>query len=306
MSKLVLVTGAGRRVGAGIARRLARDGWIVGVHFNGSRDDAETVARDIRGEGGEAEIFGANLTDENAIDAMARALATRGDWVGLVNSAASFTPDTIDDFSLDAAQAQVRLNLLAPVYLSRKLREQIGAQRGFATNISDQKVLNQNPDFLSYTLAKTGLAHSTSALAMALAPNIRVNCIAAGLMLVSGDQKNFEAVHNDNLTRKGTRVEDVADAVAFLAKAENITGALIPVDGGQHLVPSARRYVRLASRRMLTATKPSPESTDGFFTVTSTQSARCDSDKQCPATLSASVSIKCAGSPRSPRMKRII
>ncbi|MBK8542569.1 MAG: SDR family oxidoreductase [Caulobacteraceae bacterium] len=240
MSKLVLVTGAGRRVGAGIARRLARDGWIVGVHFNGSRDDAETVARDIRGEGGEAEIFGANLTDENAIDAMTRALATRGDWVGLVNSAASFTPDTIDDFSLDAAQAQVRLNLLAPVYLSRKLREQIGAQRGFATNISDQKVLNQNPDFLSYTLAKTGLAHSTSALAMALAPNIRVNCIAAGLMLVSGDQKNFEAVHNDNLTRKGTRVEDVADAVAFLAKAENITGALIPVDGGQHLVPSAR------------------------------------------------------------------
>ena len=240
MSKLVLVTGAGRRVGAGIARRLARDGWIVGVHFNGSREGAETVAREIRGEGGEAEIFGANLTDENAIDAMARALATRGDWVGLVNSAASFTPDTIDDFSLDAAQAQVRLNLLAPVYLSRKLREQIGAQRGFATNISDQKVLNQNPDFLSYTLAKTGLAHSTSALAMALAPNIRVNCIAAGLMLVSGDQKNFEAVHNDNLTRKGTRVEDVADAVAFLAKAENITGALIPVDGGQHLVPSAR------------------------------------------------------------------
>jgi len=240
MSGLVLVTGAGRRVGAGIARRLARDGWVVGVHFNGSREGAATVAHEIRAEGGKAEIFGANLADQGAIDAMANSLATRGDWVGLINSAASFTPDTIDDFSLDAAQAQVRLNLLAPVYLARKLREQIQTRRGFATNISDQKVLNQNPDFLSYTLAKTGLAHSTAALAMALAPNIRVNCIAAGLMLVSGDQKNFEAVHNDNLTRKGTRVEDVADAVAFLAKAENITGALIPVDGGQHLVPSAR------------------------------------------------------------------
>ncbi len=237
---LVLVTGAGRRVGAGIAQRLARDGWTIGVHYNGSRDGAETVAATIRGAGGTAELFGADLVNQSAIDAMAGALAARGDWTGLVNSAASFTPDTIADFSLDAAQAQVRLNLLAPVYLARKLREAIGARRGFVTNISDQKVLNQNPDFLSYTLAKTGLAHATGALAMALAPNIRVNCIAAGLMLVSGDQKNFEKVHDNNLTGAGTRVEDVANAVAYLAAAENITGALIPVDGGQHLVPSAR------------------------------------------------------------------
>lgn len=237
---LVLVTGAGRRVGVGIAQRLARDGWTIGVHYNSSRDGAEKVAATIREGGGTAEVFGADLSNQAAIDAMASALAARGDWVGLVNSAASFTPDTISDFTLDAAQAQMRLNLLAPVYLARKLREAIGGKRGFVTNISDQKVLNQNPDFLSYTLAKTGLAHATGALAMALAPNVRVNCIAAGLMLVSGDQKNFEKVHGNNLTGIGTRVEDVADAVAYLANAENITGALIPVDGGQHLVPSAR------------------------------------------------------------------
>lgn len=242
MSGLVLVTGAGRRVGAGIASRLARDGWTVGVHYHDSRQGAEEVANKIRAEGSAAELFSADLTDQAAVDAMTATLAQRGDWIGLVNSAASFTPDTIDDFTLDAAQTQLRLNLLAPVYLARKLREAIGDRKGFVTNISDQKVLNQNPDFLSYTLAKTGLAHATSALAMALAPNVRVNCIAAGLMLVSGDQtaENFQEVHDQNLTGVGTRVEDVADAVAFLAKAENITGALIPVDGGQHLVPSAR------------------------------------------------------------------
>lgn len=242
MSGFVLVTGAGRRVGAGIAQRLARDGWTIGVHYNSSREDAEGVAAAIRVDGGAAELFGADLTDQRAIDVMTSEIAKRGDWVGLVNSAASFTPDTIDDFSMDMSQKQIRLNLLAPVYLARKLREQIGSRRGFVTNIADQKVLNQNPDFLSYTLAKTGLAHGTGPLAMALAPNIRVNCIAAGLMLVSGDQsaENFKRVHNQNLTGIGTRVEDVADAVAFLAKAENITGALIPVDGGQHLVPSAR------------------------------------------------------------------
>ena len=242
MSGFVLVTGAGRRVGAGIARRLARDGWAIGVHYNGSRDGAEAVANVIRADGGAAELFAADLTDQSAIDTMTSQIAKRGDWVGLVNSAASFAPDTIDDINMDVAQEQIRLNLLAPVYLARKLREQMGSRSGFVTNIADQKVLNQNPDFLSYTLAKTGLAHGTSALAMALAPNIRVNCIAAGLMLISGDQseENFRRVHSQNLTGVGTSVEDVADAVAFLAKAKNITGALIPVDGGQHLVPSAR------------------------------------------------------------------
>ncbi|MEZ5970555.1 MAG: SDR family oxidoreductase [Hyphomonadaceae bacterium] len=242
MSGLVLVTGAGRRVGAGIAKRLARDGWTIGLHYNGSRNEAEKVAADIRASGGAATAFAADLSDQNAIDLMGAALVQRGDWVGLVNSAASFTPDDITSFELDSAQTQVRLNLLAPVYLARKLSEGIGTRRGFVTNISDQKVLNPNPDFLSYTLAKIGLAHATSALAMALAPNIRVNCIAAGLMLISGDQsaENFARVHKQNLTGVGTRVEDVAEAVAFLAKAENITGALVPVDGGQHLIPSAR------------------------------------------------------------------
>jgi NAD(P)-dependent dehydrogenase (short-subunit alcohol dehydrogenase family) len=242
MKGLVLVTGAGRRVGAGIARRLARDGWTIGVHYNASRTGAEDVASAIRAAGGAAELFDADLTNQASIDAMADGLGKRGDWVGLVNSAASFTPDTIADFSLDAAQTQLRLNLLSPVYLARKLREAIGGKRGFVISISDQKVLNPNPDFLSYTLAKTALAHATGALAMALAPNIRANCIAAGLMLVSGEQtqENFARVHNQNLTGVGTRVEDVADAVAFLASAENVTGALFPVDGGQHLVASAR------------------------------------------------------------------
>lgn len=243
MSGLVLVTGAGRRVGAGIAKRLAADGWTIGVHYNGSRAGAEQVVAEIKASGGAAEAFGTDLSDESATADLCAALTRRGGWVGLVNSAASFTPDSIADFAYDAAATQLRLNLIAPVFLARKLGEALAPDaRGFVVNIADQKVLNPNPDFLSYTLAKTGLAHATSALAMALAPHVRVNCIAAGLMLISGDQsaENFARVHAQNLTRVGTRVEDVADAVAFLARAENITGALLPVDGGQHLVPSAR------------------------------------------------------------------
>jgi NAD(P)-dependent dehydrogenase (short-subunit alcohol dehydrogenase family) len=236
----VLVTGAGKRVGAAIATRLGAEGWFVWVHYKSSATEADVVAKAVVAAGGRAETVQADLADEAALDAMSAKLAARGDWVGLVNSAASFVQDDIASFALDAAAAQLRLNLLAPVYLARCLAATGG--KGFVVNVADQKVLNPNPDFLSYTLSKLGLAHATATLAMALAPNIRVNCVAPGLMLHSGAQsdENFARVHNQTLTGEGTRPEHVAEAIAFLAGADNITGALLPVDGGQHLVPSAR------------------------------------------------------------------
>ncbi len=241
MSGLVLVTGAGKRVGLTIAARLAKDGWALALHCNRSREGADKLAAEIKSAGGNAEVFQANLSDESETSALCDQLAARGNWVGVVNSAASFDEDAIHSFAYDAAAQQLRLNLIAPVYLARRLGAASPAS-GFVTNIADQKVLNPNPDFLSYTLSKLGLANATGTLAMALAPRIRVNCVLPGLMLRSGDQteENFKRVHDANLLKRGTTPEDVADAVAFLAKAETITGATIAVDGGQHLLPSAR------------------------------------------------------------------
>lgn len=239
----VLVTGGGKRVGAAIATRLGAEGWFVWVHHRSSDAEAEAVVGAIIAAGGRAESVGADLSSKSEIDAMAAKLAGRGDWVGLANSAASFVEDDITSFAFDGAAAQLRLNLIAPVYLARRLLDGLAAgATGFVVNIADQKVLNPNPDFLSYTVSKLGLAHATATLAMALAPRVRVNCIAPGLMLPSGEQnaENFARVHGQTLTGQGTRPEDVANAVAFLACSDNITGALIPVDGGQHLVPSAR------------------------------------------------------------------
>lgn len=239
----VLVTGAGKRVGSAIAARLAKDGWSIALHYHASRDGADKLAADIRANGAAADVLRANLSDERETSALCDALAARGDWVGLVNSAASFSEDDITSFAYDAAAMQLRLNLIAPIYLARRLGAAVSADaRGFVTNIADQKVINPNPDFLSYTLAKLGLANATSTLAMALAPRVRVNCVLPGLMLPSGDQtaENFKRVHDANLLRRGATPEDVADACAYLASAEAITGATIAVDGGQHLVPSTR------------------------------------------------------------------
>lgn len=235
---VVLVTGAGKRVGAAIVRRLAADGWRVAVHYRHSRAEAEALAREVNGRAEQAD-----LNDQDSIDAMAARIARSGErWAGLVNNAASFDFDAFGDFSFASAQAALRTNCIAPLYLAKKLWAQAGDGDHFVINIADQKVWNPNPDFFSYTLAKVALAHMTDTLAMALAPKVRANCVAPGLALLSGDQteENFARVHGRTALGRGTTPEDVADAAAYFASATGVTGASLLVDSGQHLVKNAR------------------------------------------------------------------
>jgi len=237
---VVLVTGAGVRVGETIARRLAADGWTIAVHYRTSKSEAEALAAAL---GAGAFAVHAELDDPASIDAMAETIAGAGArWAGLVNSAASFRFDSIESFSFDGALSALRTNLVAPIYLARALWRADRPGDRFVINVADQKVINPNPDFLSYTLAKIALAQATDTLAMAMAPGVRVNCIAPGLMLLSGDQTpdNFARVHAQTALKRGATPEDAAEAAAYFAAAANVTGAMLVVDGGQHLVRSAR------------------------------------------------------------------
>ncbi|NWG52478.1 MAG: SDR family oxidoreductase [Hydrogenophilaceae bacterium] len=237
---IVLVTGAGVRVGAAIARRLAGEGWTIAAHYRRSKDAAAALAEEL---GAGAFAVGGDLDDQAAIDAMAAEIGRAGRrWAGVVNCAASFEYDSIADFSFDKALASLRTNLVAPVYLACALARAEAAGDRFVINIADQKITNPNPDFLSYTLAKLTLAHATDTLAMALAPGIRVNCVAPGLMLISGAQtpENFARTHPRTALGRGTTPDDLAGAVAYLAGASAVTGALLTVDCGQHLVRAAR------------------------------------------------------------------
>lgn len=228
----VLVTGGAKRLGAAIVRRLAAGGHRVVIHHGASRDEAEALAAAVGGS-----VVGGDLADLGGIDALFARACSEDPVDGLVNCASAFEfdrPPAIDPALIGRLYAT---NLGAPVLLASALaRQEIG--RGAVVNLLDQKVANLNPDFFSYSCAKVALAGATTMLAQALGPRISVNAVSPGLTLPSGDQSEaeFAAASVKNLLRRPIGAEAVADAVAFLLKAEGVTGQNLFVDAGQRLL----------------------------------------------------------------------
>ena len=239
-----LVTGAAQRIGRAIALGLANDGWHPVVHYHRSGDAAAETVAAIEGRGGTATAIAADLSDPDAAAGLvATAAAATGGLGCLVNNASMFAADDIGSVSAAGFDAIMAVNLRAPVLLSRAFADALpdGAE-GVIVNLLDQKLVNPNPDFLSYTLSKYGLSGLTTTLAMALAPRIRVCGVAPGLTLPSADQRpeQFAAVHGRTPLGRGATVDDIAGAVRYLVAADAVTGEVVMVDGGQHLVGSDR------------------------------------------------------------------
>lgn len=249
-SRVALVTGAARRLGRTIALALARDGWDVGVHYATSEAQAQRTAEEVRALGRRSVCLAADLEDPEAtlqlVPALARAL---GPVRLLVNNASRFIHDDIATVDARSLQAHLLPNLVAPLLLSRALLEQLpddageSAPDGVIVNLLDQKLYNLNPDFLSYTVTKAGLAAAVVMLAQAMAPRVRVVGVAPGLTLPSylQDDESFRRAQArfSPLGRSSTP-EDVADAVLFAVRNRSVTGTVLQVDGGQHLQPLPR------------------------------------------------------------------
>jgi NAD(P)-dependent dehydrogenase (short-subunit alcohol dehydrogenase family) len=230
---LALVTGGGIRLGAAIVRRLAADGWKVGVHTRGE-GGAKPLAVELAAEGHDVALAHGDLSDP---EVGSKVFAQLGPCNLLVNSAASFAYDDISTMTADGMDALYRANLRGPMLLAQAFARQLSG-RGLIVNLLDQKVFNLNPDFLSYTIMKSALHSATQLLAMALAPRIRVVGVAPGLTLKSGEQtdEGFALAHGKAPLGYGSTAQDIAEAVSFVARVPSITGTTIVVDGGQSLV----------------------------------------------------------------------
>ena len=241
MIRTVLVTGGSRRVGAAIVRALAAAGHRVVIHHHHPHDaDAAALAEEFDPSYERVATVAGDLGDPGAADAILAAArsAMKGNVDGLVNCASVFEFDRPPEFDAALLAKLMPVNVATPVALACALAQQDGLTDGAVVNLLDQKVANLNPDFFSYTLTKLALEGATTMLAQALAPRIRVNAVAPGLMLPSADQteEEFRAVANENLLRRPVPLDEIGHAVGYLLTAPAVTGQTIFVDNGQHFL----------------------------------------------------------------------
>lgn len=239
MSKSVLVTGGGKRIGRAIAQMLGQDGWNVAIHYHSSRIDAESTAEAIIAAGGRAAIVPANLMLESETTTLIqRAEELVGPLDALVNNAAVFERDTVESVTRQSWDLHLETNLRAPFVLMQSFAQRLpDSLHGSIVNVLDQRVWNLGSTFTSYTVSKMGLWTLTQSLAVALAPRIRVNAVGPGPTLPSTRQtpEQFAAQCDRVPLRHGATPDDVADAVRYLLGAQSVTGQMIAVDGGEHL-----------------------------------------------------------------------
>lgn len=240
-SKVVLVTGAARRVGRTIALWFAAREHDVVVHYGSSADDAQTLAAEIGSIGQRAIAVQADLADAQAIDALIdAAYAEFGRLDLLVNCASGFTQDHFPDFDVAAFDASWAINGRAPVLLARAYCRQARAngQMGAVVNVIDQKVRhNFHRDHFTYTVGKAMLGNMTQMLAISAAPVLRVNAVYPGLMLPSDVQTEEDFRYASRRATPLARVasaEDLAAAIGLLAGAA-YNGVDFVVDAGQNL-----------------------------------------------------------------------
>lgn len=250
MADHVLITGGAHRLGQLLVRSFAQAGWHVWCHYARSGDAAHALQQELRSAGLAVDTVAADLAQEPEVLAMMAHIAQRsGGLRAVINNASLFEPDTGMDFDPALMRRQLEVNLVAPLLLGRELARQQAARHASDPNVDacvihllDQKVLNLNPDYFSYTTSKLALERSVALQAQALAPAVRVCGVAPGLIYPSGPQTddNFARASRVNLLRRATDPHDVAATCRFLAENRSLNGVTLAVDNGQHLVPLER------------------------------------------------------------------
>ena len=236
--RVALVTGAGRRVGRAIAVALGAEKMRVAVHYNESVDGARDTANLIEDAGGSAALVRADLSDVTACEQLIDSLVLEhGELHTLVNSAAMMLRTPVGGVTEGDWDAMHALNVRAPFFLSQHAAPALRTAQGNVVNIADLAAFETWTGYVPHGITKAAVVQMTRALAHALAPDVRVNAVAPGVVLLPEGFGPDQAEHlrrTTPLRRIGTP-EDVAEAVVYLARADFVTGEVIRVDGGRHV-----------------------------------------------------------------------
>lgn len=237
--RAALVTGGAKRLGRAIALALAGAGFDIAVHCRHNLDAAQELAAEIRLAGRRAAVLQADLTMEPEVERLLPAASAALGPIGvLVNNASLFERDEWHDATRASWDAHMEPNLRAPFVLMQHLAGDLPPEaEGVVINMLDQRVWAITPHFVSYTLSKVGLWGLTQAMALALAPRIRVNGIGPGPALPNSRQtpEEFAQQYASVPLGRGTSPEEVGRAVLAILSLPAMTGQMLALDGGQHM-----------------------------------------------------------------------
>lgn len=239
--KTAFITGAARRVGAAIARKLHGAGANVVLHYRSSADDAEDLSRQLNSaRSGSAALVSGDLLEIDTLPALAQAaIEAFGRLDILVNNASSFYPTPVGDISEIDWDDLIGTNLKAPLFLTQAAAPALHANQGLVINLADihgMRPLRRHP---VYSIAKAGLIMLTRSLARELGPHVRVNAIAPGPVMWPEDGVDevlqAEIIDRTALKRTGSAADVARAALFFAAEAPYVTGQILAVDGGRSI-----------------------------------------------------------------------
>jgi 3-oxoacyl-[acyl-carrier protein] reductase len=238
--KVALITGGGTGLGREIALLLAREGMQVAISYSRSQEEAEQTRADIEAAGGKASVFRADMAQTAEIETLVRTVGeTYGQLDLLIHNAATtrFIPfpnlDAVEEAAWDELFA---VNTRAAFFLARAAAPLLRQSTGQIITTSSVAGVAPGGSSLPYAVSKAALIHLTKCLAVALAPEVRVNTVAPGLLMtrwVAGfSAERLETISARALLKKPTDLDDVAAAFVMLAKNSSMTGQMVTVDAG--------------------------------------------------------------------------